>query len=67
MPVAVEAPRSALLYQLEPWLVVTIEQLVSHPAGGCLVGELERLRAEPLHADDGHHRVRHDPRTAAFG
>ncbi len=65
--VAVEAPRPALLDQVEPRLVVAIEQLVRHLAGGRLVGELERLGAEPLHADDGDHRAGTMPRTAQFG
>ena len=59
--VAVEAPRPALLHELEARLVVAIEQLVRHLAGGRLVGELERLGAEPLHADDDHDRVGDDP------
>ena len=59
--VAVEAPRPALLHQIEPGLVVPIEQLVGHLAGGRLVGEFDRIGAEPLQADHGHHRVRDDP------
>jgi hypothetical protein len=58
--VAVETPRTALLHQVEPRLIVTIEQFVRHLAGWRLVSELERLGAEPLHADDDHHRVWHD-------
>ena len=58
--VAVEAPRPTLLHQFEPGLVVPIEQFVRHLAGGRLVGQLEGLGAEPLHADDDHHRVGDD-------
>ena len=50
--VAVEAPRPALLDDLEARLVVAVEQLVRDLAGRVLVGQLERLGAEPLHADD---------------
>ena len=57
----VKAPWPALLHQLEPGLVVAVDQLVGHLAGGRLVGQFERLGTEPLHADDGHHRVGDDP------
>ena len=60
VPVAVEAPRPPLRHDLEPRLVVTIEQLVGDLAAGVLVGELERLRAEPLHADDSDQAIRQD-------
>ena len=59
--VAVETPRPALLHELEPGLIVAIEQFVRDLAGGRLVGEFEGLGAEPLHADDDHHRVGNDP------
>ena len=65
--VAVEAPGPALLDDLEPRLVVAVEQLVGDLAGGRLVGELERLGAEPLHADDGHQRVRQDAAHGGVG
>ena len=50
--VAVEAPRPPLGDDLEPGLVVAVEQFVGDRAGLRLVGQLERFRAEPLHADD---------------
>ena len=56
--VAVEAPGPALLDDLQARLVVAVEQLVGHLAGRRLVGQLERLGAEPLHADDGDERSR---------
>ena len=58
--VTVEAPRPALLDDLEPVLVVPVEQLVGDLAGGRLVCQLERLRAEPLDADDGDKAVGKD-------
>ena len=50
--VAVEAPRPPLGNDLEPGLVVAVEQFVGDRAGLRLVGQLERFGAEPLHADD---------------
>ena len=58
--VAVEAPRAALLDDLEARLVVAVEELVGDPARRRLVGELERVGAEPLDADDGDERVGQD-------
>jgi hypothetical protein len=58
--VAVEAPRPALLDDFEPGLVVPVDQLVGHLAGGRFVGQLERLGAKPLHADDGDEAVRQE-------
>jgi hypothetical protein len=51
--VAVEAPGPALLDQLQAGLVVAVEQLVGDLAGRGLVGQLQRLGAEPLDAHDG--------------
>ena len=42
---------------VDPGLVVTVEQLVGDRAGQRLVRELERRGAEPLHADDGDQTV----------
>ena len=50
--VAVEAPRPTLLDDFDARLVVAIEQLVGDLARRVLVGEFERLGAEPLDADD---------------
>ena len=65
--VAVEAPGPALLDDLEPRLVVAVEQLVGDLAGRVLVGQLERLRAEPLHADDGDQGIREDAADGGVG
>ena len=65
--VAVEAPGPALLDDLEARLVVAVEQLVRDLAGGVLVGQLERLGAEPLDADDGDQRVREDAADGGAG
>ena len=56
--VAVEAPRAPLGDDLQPVLGVAVEQLVGDRAFRRLAGQLERLRAEPLHADDRHRVVR---------
>ena len=63
--VAVEAPWPPVGDDLEPVFVVAVEQLVGDRAGRRLVRQLERLGAEPLHADDRHHAVRvHAPNGA---
>ena len=49
--VAVEAPGAPDLDDLEPGLVVAVQQLVGDLAGWCLVGQLQGLGAEPLYAD----------------
>ena len=51
MPVAVEAPRAAVLHDLQARLVMAIKQLVGNAAGRSLVGQLQSLGAKPLHAD----------------
>ena len=58
--VAVEAPRPALLDDLERASSCAIEQFVGDLAGGGLVRQFERLGAEPLHADDCDQRVGQD-------
>jgi len=55
--VAVEAPGTALLDDLEAELVVAVEEAVVDLAGGVLVGELEGVGAEPLCLDDRRQRV----------
>ena len=62
--VAVEAPRPADLDDLQLGLVVSVQKLVGHLAGGRLVGQLERFGAEPLHADDRREAV---GQNAAYG
>ena len=65
--VAVEAPRAAVLDDLEARLVVAVEQLVGDPAGWRLVGQLERLGAEPLDADDRDDLLRQDAADGGVG
>ncbi len=55
--VAVEAPGAAPLDDIEPRLVMAVQQLVRNFSSGCLVGQLEGVGAEPLHADDGDEAV----------
>src|SRR5262245_14985261 len=65
--VAVEAPRPALLNDVETGFIVAVEQLVGYLAGWRLVGQLQRLGAEPLHV---HHRdegVRQHPTNGGIG
>ena len=66
-PVAVEAPGPPLGDDLQAGLVVAVQQLVGDRAGQRLVRQLERLRAEPLHADDRDHAVgMHTPDGATW-
>src|SRR5690606_6449136 len=58
--VGVEAPRAALLDDLQPGFVVPVEDLVVYSAGGCTVDECERVGAVPLDADDGNRGVQED-------
>ena len=51
--VSVEAPWPADFDDLEPGFVVTVQKLIGDLSGRRLVRQLERFRAEPLHA---HHR-----------
>ena len=65
--VAVEAPGPPGLDDLQPLLGVAVQKLVGHLAGGRLVGQLQRLGAEPLHADDGHQAVGQDAAQGGVG
>ena len=65
--VAVEAPGPALLDDFDARLVVAIEQFVRHLAGRRLVGEFERLGAEPLHADHRDQGIRQDAAQRSVG
>ena len=49
--VSVEAPWAADLDDLDPGFVVTVQELIGDPTRRCLVRQLERFGAEPLHAD----------------
>ena len=65
--VAVEAPRAALLYNLQPRFVVAIEQLVGDLSRWRLVGQLQRLGAEPLDRYDGDQAVRENAADGGVG
>src|SRR6266566_8867860 len=67
--VCVKAPRPPQLDDLDPLFVVTIEEFVCDFSVRGLVGEFERLRAEPLHADDDAYRlhVRSDTPRSRLG
>src|SRR5688572_24640123 len=56
--IAVEAPRTTVLDDFEAGFIVAVDELVSHFAGGGLVRQFERLRAEPLNVDDGDEGIR---------
>jgi hypothetical protein len=58
--VAVEAPRPAVLDDLDSWLVVPIKKFVGDLAGGSFVREFQSLRTEPLHAHDGDEAIGKD-------
>ena len=58
--VAVEAPGPALLDDLEPGFVVTIQQRVPDAARRILVGQFHRLGAEPLNGHDSGEGIRYD-------
>ena len=65
--VAVETPRPADLSQLETLFVITVQKLIGDFAGGRLVGQLERLGAEPLHADNRHETVGQNAAHSSVG
>ena len=65
--VAVEAPRPARRDNFEARLVVTVDQLVGDLPGGRLVGEFQRFRAEPLHADDRYRGIRENAADGGVG
>ena len=53
LPVAIEAPWATVFEDLQPRLVMPIEQFVRNAAGCRLVRQFKSLGAKPLHA---HHR-----------
>lgn len=59
-PVPIEAPRRSALDDLDPRLVVAVEQLVSDLPLRALVRELEGFGAEPLSVDDRDEAVGQD-------
>lgn len=56
----VSAPGPSLLHDLQPRLVMAVQQLVRDLPLGSLVGEFECFRPEPLDADDRDEAVRED-------
>ena len=58
--VAVEAPRAPGGDDLQPGLVVAVDEFVAKPALGGLVGQLQALGAEPLRIDDSDDRTGQD-------
>jgi hypothetical protein len=46
---------------LQPGLVMAIEQFVRHLAGRALISQFQRFRTEPLNADDSDEAVWRDP------
>jgi hypothetical protein len=60
MPVAVEAPGSSGLDDLDGRLAVPVEELVGHPSFAVLEGDLDGVGPEPLHADERHDAVGED-------
>ena len=58
--VAVETPRPAVFDNLNPCLVVAVEQFVRDFACWILVSQFEGLRAEPLDSDDANECVWQD-------
>ena len=66
-PVAIKAPWAALFNDLETRLVVAVKKFVGHFAGGRLIGQFERLRAEPLHVDDRDEAIRQNAPDGGFG
>jgi hypothetical protein len=57
MPVAVEAPRAAVLHDFKPRLVMAVEQLIGNATGWPLVGQLQSRGAKPSYADHSHDLV----------
>ena len=51
-PITVEAPRPALGCHLQAGFVAAVEKRVANLAAWVLVGQLDRVGPEPLHADD---------------
>src|SRR2546425_5504105 len=65
--VAIEAPGSAPLGDLEARLVIAVEERVCDLALGILICELERVGTEPLHVHDSDQTVRQDAADCGVG
>src|ERR1700748_3560989 len=57
MPVAIAAPRAAVLHNFKMRLVIAIEQFIGNTARWSFVGQFQRLGAKPLDADHGDYLV----------
>jgi hypothetical protein len=64
--VTVKAPGPPFFDNLEIGLAIAVEQLVADPACGVLVGEFDRVRPEPLHANDGDNARRQNAANRAI-
>src|SRR5207248_3794498 len=65
--IAIEAPGPAHLDDLQPGLVVPVEELIFDLAGRVLKGELDRVRAIPLGLDNGHDAIGdHSPQRRSW-
>ena len=64
--VSVEAPWPAYFDDLEPRFVVTVQKLIGDLSGRCLVRQLKRFGAEPLHADNRDEAVGQDAAHRSF-
>ena len=67
LPVTVETPGASLFDHLDTGLIVAVQEPVVHPAGRRLMRELERVRPEPLDADDRDQYVRQDAPHGRLG
>jgi|ERR1019366_551171 hypothetical protein len=67
MPVAVKAPGTPVLDDLEARLIVAIKQLICNTAGRRLVSQLQSLRAEPLHTYNRDEAVRKNAADCGCG
>src|ERR1051326_5508453 len=57
-PIAIEAPGSTQLNNLNPRLVVTVEKFIRHLTGRRLICQLNCGGAEPLNGHDSHQTIR---------
>lgn len=67
VPIAVEAPGSALLDDLKARFIITVEKCVGNLAAGVLESQLERIRTEPLYGYDRNLTVREDAANSSVG
>ena len=65
--IAVEVPGTSAPYNFEAVLIVTVKDFVSHAAIWSAVDERQRLRAVPLHVDDGDDGISRNATHAGIG